>query len=119
MKDVILKKVESNKEKGWVLTCSQGSFFRSLSLVECDNVTCTLISNKQKIATLNAKKSIINRKEQTIFLPGDVNGAFKGLHVKGQDVYYTLSSNKLWSNQPTWYNHTQFSNSPSSNEGDD
>ncbi len=109
MKHLTLHEIKKSNQTGWILQSLESIFFKSLNVIECKNITCTLMTNDQSVAIIHAKKSIINRYENNLFLPGSVHGTFKGLELSGKDIHYSFSSHKLTTQQKAHYKHALFS----------
>ena len=109
MKHIKLKEIKRDKKTGWVLTSPESKFFQSLNVIECTEATCTLLTNDTDVATLYAKKSIINRLKNNIFIPESFKINFKGLNMKGREILYTFSSHQLTTNKNAYYSHKNFS----------
>ena len=69
--------------------------FSSHNEVECTNVFCKLTTNKNTIATLQAKKAYINQQTKSMFLPGLVHGSFKNWSLDKQDVFYDAAKRTI------------------------
>ncbi len=108
IKDLTLKELEKNKDLEVIVNAKECNFLQSSDIVECSQVTCTLLDHKVPSAHLVTDKAHINRTQKNIYFPGAVQGNMKDFAIDGASINYDFSQQTLQTNQNTIYTHPDF-----------
>lgn len=109
IKDLTLKELEKNKELEVIINAHECKFLQPSDMVECAQVTCTLLDHKVPSALLKTDKAFINRAKKNIFFSGSVFGTVKDIVIQGNDINYNFSQQILYTDKTTTYHHPDFS----------
>lgn len=109
IKNVVLKEFEKSKAYEVIVNAEECRYFQINNLIECLQVTCTLLNQNNETAHIKTDHAMINQAAQNILLGGTVTCKFKDILLTGMDITYNYSQQTLLTTKNAHYQHPAFS----------
>lgn len=108
IKNVVLKEFEKNKIYEIIVNAQECKFSPTNNLIECLQVTCTLLNRKKEAAYIQTDTATIDKATQNIFFGGNVTGQYNDLFINTSDIIYNYNNQQLITKKQASYFHPLF-----------